>query len=40
MSNELEPRNHEDSTLAIVIGMVVSVLASAYILYVSGVFGR
>jgi len=40
MSNDHEPRNNEDSTLAIIIGMVVSVLASGYILYASGVFGR
>ena len=40
MSNDHEPRNNEDSTLAIIIGMAVSVLASGYILYASGVFGR
>jgi hypothetical protein len=40
MSNEHEPRNNEDSTIAIIIGMVVSVLASSYVLYASGVFGR
>jgi len=40
MSNDHAPRNNEDSTLAIIIGMVVSVLASGYILSASGVFGR
>ena len=40
MSNDHEPHNQEDSTLAIIIGMLVSVLASGYILYASGVFGR
>jgi hypothetical protein len=40
MSNEDEPRKNEDSTIAIIIGMAVSILASIYILYASGVFGR
>ena len=40
MSNEYEPRKDEDSTIAIIIGMTISVLASGYILYISGVFGR
>ena len=31
---------HQDSTLAIVIGMLISILASVYILYISGTLGR
>ena len=37
--NENDPKN-QDSTLAIVNGMLVSILASIYILYISGTLGR
>ena len=40
MSNDDDPRNNEDSTIAIIVGMTISVLASGYILYISGAFGR
>ena len=40
MSDDHDPRNNEDSTIAIIIGMTISVLASGYILYISGVFRR
>jgi hypothetical protein len=40
MSNDHDPRNNEDSTIAIIVGMTISVLASGYILYISGAFGR
>ena len=40
MSNDDDVRHNEDSTIAIIIGMTISVLASGYILYISGVFGR
>jgi len=40
MSNDQEPRNNEDSTIAIIIGMAISILASGYVLYASGAFGR
>ena len=36
MSQEDEPQKPEDSTLAVVLGMLISVLASLYILYISG----
>jgi len=39
MSNENDPKIH-DSTLAIVIGMLVSILASVYVLYISGTLGQ
>jgi len=39
MSTEDNSRKPEDSTVAIVIGMLIAVLASLYVLYISGTLG-
>jgi hypothetical protein len=36
MSQEDESQKPEDSTLAVVLGMLIAVLASLYVLYISG----
>jgi len=36
MSQENEPQKSEDSTLAVVLGMLIALLASLYVLYISG----
>jgi hypothetical protein len=37
--NEIDPKN-QDSTVAIVIGMLISILGSVYVLYISGTLGH